>query len=213
MITKIQLELDEDKKCGLLSLDLCKAFDTVDHVILLEKIFDIGIRGNAFLWFQNYLSNRNQFVCIENSRSSSRNIVCGVPQGSILGPVLFLIYINSISELNICGKLILFADDTTLIYFDKNPNNIEKLMQSDLSQISHWLNEHKLTLNFKKSSYMFIDKKPLLGYSTKSILMGNEKIQISNSTKFLGLYIDNKLSWNFHIEILKKSSIYYRSII
>src|SRR3978361_2573654 len=102
---RIQLKLDKKVKYGILSLDLCKAFDTVNHKILLEKMHEHGVRGFANAWFKNYLDNRQQFVCFSKSESSLKKITCGVPQGPVLAPTLFLIYINSVNRLNLQGML------------------------------------------------------------------------------------------------------------
>lgn len=102
IISEIQLQIDKNYKCGIISLDLCKAFDTVDHKILLDKMNDLGIRGIAHkCWFRSYLSNRFQFVYLNNSKSSLRKITFGVPQGSVLAPTLFLIYSAFISRRSI----------------------------------------------------------------------------------------------------------------
>src|SRR3978361_443327 len=105
IVSDIQLKLDKKFKCLILSLDLCKAFDTVNHKILLEKMYEIGVRGFANAWFKNYLDNRQQFVRFSKSESSMKKITCGVPQGSVLAPTLFLIYINSVNRLNLQGML------------------------------------------------------------------------------------------------------------
>ena len=135
-------------------LDFSKAFDTVDHSILLRKLFHYGIRGTAYNWFESYLSNRKQCVSYNGVKSSMKPIKCGVPQGSILGPLLFLIYINDL--INVCKKSspYLFADDTNLFV---NGNNLEDMVNSlnhELHDISLWLKVNKLSLNIKKTHYM-----------------------------------------------------------
>ena len=143
-------------------MDLKKAFDTVNHKILLKHIYNIGIRGNMHSWLKNYIHNRYQFVSIKNLKSSLKPITCGVPQGSVLGPLLFLIYINSFSKINLKGKINLFADDTTIIYFSNDFSQILKDINDDLKLIYEWLCFNKLTLNFNKSSFMFVSKKKIL---------------------------------------------------
>ena len=141
---------------------------------LIGKIHDLGVRDIAHTWFRNYLSNRFQYVHLNNCKSSLKRIICGVPQGSVLAPTLFLIYINSIGELNLKGSIKLFADGTTIFYFWKSLETIRQNMINDLHIIADWLKYNKLSLNFSKSSFMYISKEPLrseplpiLQYTTK----------------------------------------------
>ena len=120
-------------------LDFAKAFDTVNHEILIEKLKHYGIRNNALLWFKSYLSNRTQFIQIGDKLSDVGNIKHGVPQGSILGPLLFLIYINDIIESSNILKFFLFADDTTVFYSDKTNANTEETLNMELVKVSNWL--------------------------------------------------------------------------
>ena len=131
-------------------LDLSKAFDTVDHTILLSKLFHYGIRGVAHDWFRDYLSNRKQLVIVNDCSSSLRDITCGVPQGSILGPLLFLLYIN---DLPLCSKelsFFLFADDTSILYKTKDPHSSTPLINHELRLVSDWFKANKLSLNVKR---------------------------------------------------------------
>lgn len=203
LITDIRSNLDQNKKCAILSLDLCKAFDTVNHDILIGKLFDIGIRGKINCWFESYLKERKQFVKIGNSRSSSKIITCGVPQGSILGPVLFLIYINSMPKLKLKGTIKLFADDTTIVYFADSITEIRCNITYDLEILYNWLQSHKLTLNLNKSSYMFINKQQT-NEKFNCITLNNRTIVYTKTIKFLGLHIDENLNWRKHIEYLRK---------
>lgn len=196
----------------IISLDLCKAFDTVDHQILLNKMYDIGIRGSAYNWFHDYLSNRHQFVYSNNKSSTYKKIICGVPQGSVLAPSLFLIYINSICSLKLKGIIKLFADDTTIFYNGKNLSEIRSNMISDLDLIYDWLKFNKLSLNISKSSFMFISKQNLTVDKDPIIINGN-KINYSNCIKFLGLYIDEQLTWKIHINKIKEKIIPYVGIL
>ena len=117
LMSNIQIQVDQGKRAAMVSLDLRKAFDTVNHQILLRKLELLGIRGNCYSSFSDYLGDKRQFVTVSDVKSSSLNINCGVPQGSILGPTLFLVYVNSISNLNLKGQINLYADDTMLVYF------------------------------------------------------------------------------------------------
>jgi retron-type reverse transcriptase len=140
--------------CGIF-VDLEKAFDTVHHEILCEKIKAYGLRGNINKLLQSYLSNRKQFVSINGYDSEVKNITCGVPQGSSLGPLLFLIYINDLRMCltkTSCGH---FADDTFIIFHSKKPKTIETIVNTELKDVVRWLRLNKLSLNAAKTELIF----------------------------------------------------------
>lgn len=140
-------------------LDLSKAFDTINHSILLHKLNTYGIRGLANDWIRSYLSGRNQRVLFNGSLSKQNNISCGVPQGSILGPLLFLLYINDLPLCSKIAKFILFADDTNILFSHHDPKELELIINSELKYISNWFKENKLSLNVKKTNYMIFKNK------------------------------------------------------
>ena len=179
-------------------LDFSKAFDTVDHHIMLTKLFHYGIRGNALEWFRSYLSNRCQFVTYNGVSSTSKAVKCGVPQGSILGPLLFLIYINDLA--NICYHTLpfLFADDTNLFKSGSDLAAMENAINTELRIISEWLKVNKLSLNIKKTKYMLFTKKRNYVDSINIEIEG-QSIDETGSTKFLGVIIDKQLNWKEHI--------------
>jgi hypothetical protein len=149
LVDRISEDLDNKKFSLGIFVDLSKAFDTINHEILLGKLDHYGIRGVAKNWFQSYLSNRFQFVQLEDHKSDKLLIKCGVPQGSILGPLLFLIYINDIATVSDILNIIMFADDTNLFASDVSlPNLIDKT-NMELSKISTWFKVNKLSLNIK----------------------------------------------------------------
>ena len=147
---------------GVVFLDLKKAFDTVDHNILLSKLERCGVRGTALKWFQSYLYGRKQICRINNTESSKTNIHCGVPQGSNLGPLLFLIYINDLPHCLQTTTASMFADDTNLSCTGRTSADIEYKINKDLDNIRKWIICNKLTLNLKKTEFMIIGSKPRL---------------------------------------------------
>ena len=136
-------------------MDLSKAFDLVDHFILLSKVHYYGVRGIPYEWFKSYLSDRFQFTQYNNSSSDFAQVTHGVPQGSILGPLLFLIYINDLILSSNKFEYIMYADDTTLIYAQPKLNNVEDNVNDELRCISNWFKANKLLLNLKISRKIF----------------------------------------------------------
>lgn len=160
LIDLLQTKIDAKKNtmACCVFIDLKKAFDTIPHRKLLKVLNDNGLRGNVNSLIASYLHKRSQFVDINDSLSD-KNInpnEFGLPQGSNLGPLLFLIYINGIFLLKLNGTLILFADDAVLIYFGDNIEIIKRRMQEDLNTIANWLLINKLTLNAEKTKYMIL---------------------------------------------------------
>ena len=140
--------------CGIF-IDLKKAFDTVNHSILLAKLENYGIRGLINIWFKSYLTDRRQSIEIDNHISKEEKTLCGVPQGSVLGPLLFLLYINDIYKCSSEFTFYLFADDTNIIYANNNLRTLESTVNSELAKVSEWLKANKLTLNIKNLTTLF----------------------------------------------------------
>ena len=138
-----------------ISADLSKAFDTVSHQIVLNKLQKYGIRGNFLRLLNDYLTNRKQVVYINNTHSRQQNVSCGVSQGSVLEPLLFTIYINDLQKIS-KFETRLFADDTALILSDKNMKSFNVKVNSELIKIEQWLNANKLSLNYSKTKFMLI---------------------------------------------------------
>lgn len=169
LITKIKRNIDA-KNLGLgLFIDLKKAFDSISHSLLLKKISHIGITGTAYKIFENYLRNRNQIVKINQYQSSPQPITYGVPQGSILGPLLFLIYIHNITDLKLHGEISLYADDTCIFYFGHSLNEIIPRAQSDLNILNKWFQSNLLTINTSKTSHLIFKPKNNCIYSPFTI--------------------------------------------
>ena len=167
---------------------------------MLQKLCHYGIRGSALNWFSSYLSDRKQFVTYNDVSSSTKVISCGVPQGSILGPLLFLIYINDLCNICKLTTPILFADDTNLFSSGTDLDIMECIINEELTHISEWLKVNKLSLNIKKTQYMVFTKKKRK--SPIKLKIDGHAIHEVCKTKFLGVFIDNKLNWKDHISYI-----------
>jgi hypothetical protein len=206
----------ENKEVGFcILLDFAKAFDTVNHEILLNKLEYYGIRGTALKWFKSYLSDRMQCTEIGDTQSKLNYIKHGVPQGSILGPLLFLLYINDIVMSSPVFKFILFADDTSLFYSHKNKHDAINILNSELAKISQWLAANKLSLNVSKSKLLVFSNKKLDKSTTINqnisdadadvfkLSLNGESLNEVEWAKYLGVLIDNKISWKNQINAIK----------
>ena len=183
-------ELDKNNSIRALFLDLAKAFDTVNHNILLFKSEQYGIRGVANDLIRSYLTNRKQFVSGGGFSSSQLSIDIGVPQGSVFGPILFLIYINDLSS---CSNFetTLYADDSVLTLSHKHVHTLQTNLDCELLKIEFWLQCNQLSLNTSKCSYLFFTKNK----KKINLTINNQKINQSDCVKYLGVYLDDRLSW------------------
>ena len=201
----IKKTIDEKKYgCGIF-IDLKKAFDTVNHDILLQKLEHYGIRDIALSWFNSYLTGRKQYVHLNGVNSMINNITCGVPQGSVLGPLLFLIYINDLPNISKKLKFYLFADDTNIYYESKNLKSLEKTVNKELDKLHDWLCLNRLSLNISKTNFVIFHaiNKPKT-YSI-TLLINKRAISETNTVKYLGILIDSQLTFKNHIvELTKK---------
>ena len=185
-------------------LDLSKAFDTLDYNILLRKLHHYGIRGIALDWFRSYLTDRKMYVDYKGITSKEHNINYGVPQGSVLGPLLFILYTNDLPNTLTVSKSILFADDTTIYYSHSNLNTLYTNLNKDLQILNDWFKTNKLSLNVSKTQYMIFNKKKQRAQDAElNIIIGQENVNQVKYTKFLGIYIDENLDWSKHIQQCK----------
>ena len=184
--------------CGIF-IDLRKAFDTVNHEILLNKLEHYGIRENILDWFRSYLSDRKQYVFFNGQSSELLKNSCGVPQGSVLGPLLFLIYVNDLPNISKILKFYLFADDTNIYYESKSLINLENTINKELDKLYLWLNVNRLSLNIDKTNFIIFHpyNKPIKNSIT--IKINKKAIAEKDYIKYLGVLVDSTLSWKHHI--------------
>ena len=176
---------------------LKKAFDTVDHNVLLDKLNHYGFHGIINSWFSSYLKNRTQTTQVDHYISDKAVVGCGVPQGSVLGPLLFLLYVNDIHRCSNKLRFYLFADDTNILYADKNLKDLEKTVNNELQNLYNWLTANKLTPNIKKSNFVIFHP-----YQPKLCMFDKEKnkyvcLESKVYIKYLGVLIDQNLSWKY----------------
>jgi hypothetical protein len=207
--------LDKGEKCITVFLDLAKAFDTVSHGLLLAKLYKMGVRGSAYKWFSNYLTDRTQKTKIGRYFSEEARIRFGVPQGSVLGPILFLVYINDLTEISMVnGDVVSFADDTALIFHARSWDEVYGRAEEGLRLVKNWLDTNLLTLNVAKTNYMTINitNRGDDYVRDKTIGIHNCDPEITvitpcncpiikkvKSSKYLGVLINERLDWKDHI--------------
>ena len=206
LVDKISMAVENNETTVGILLDLSKAFDTIDHNILLYKLEYYGFRGNVLKWFTDYLYNRKKYVLYNSCKSDHTNILCGVPQGSILGPLLFILYVNDITDTSNVLEFVLFADDTTITYSHSDVMSKFDMINSELQEVTNWFKANKLSVNASKTNYMLLGTNHKLSRldESASIILDNTTLKRVNNTKFLGVTIDENLNWTNHIETISK---------
>lgn len=213
----INNNFNKNNKTLTIFIDLAKAFDTIPHKILLHKLNECGIRGQLNKLLENYLSDRTQVLTLNNTTSIRKSTNFGLPQGTVLSPILFIIYVNDLLHLNIPkGTILSFADDTALVFSGETWDEVHKNATQGLQIVHSWFKNHILTLNLKKTNYMTFSPtetgNPPPEFQIKlhtHIVNNNEQVNCScqsitkvKSTKYLGIMLDDHLKWNVHVQYL-----------
>ena len=187
-------------------LDLSKAFDSLSHTILISKLRHYGICDVALKLMKSYLANRKQYVQFHTCTSDMKSIRNAVPQGSILGPLLFFIYINDFPNSSKLFNFLMYADDTTLFCCleDITSDNKELVLNNKLQRVHLWLKANRLSLNVKKTKYMLFCKQKRAEIKELNIRISNDAIQSVDDFNFLGLHINSKLNWDTHTNVIGK---------
>ena len=199
LFEKLSSAIDRREYTVGIYLDLSKAFDTVDFDILFDKLEHYGIRGIALNWIKDYFSRRSQFVQFNEHCSNYYNTKCGVPQGSILGPLLFLLYINDLSNVSNILDIILFADDTNIFFSHRDQNYLVETINSGMNKLTEWFKCNKLSLHAKKSSFMIFQPRQKRETLDFSITLNSTHINRVKEVVFLGVVLDEHVTWKPHI--------------
>ena len=204
--------MEEQKYTIAVFIDLSKAFDTLEHEVLFDKLYRYGIRGITLDWFISYLTDRKLRVKCRTGTtgrleySDYYEVDYGTPQGSYLGPLLFLIFSNDLYRTLECSSSILFADDTTIYDQNKNLDFLKWNIEQELVKVVDWFNANKLTLNVDKTQCLLFKPKHARQTqkvkNTNTIRLDNKDLTFSMSVKFLGIWLDNQLSWNHQFQTI-----------
>lgn len=218
-LSQIYATTNSSQKPAALFVDISKAFDTVNHILLIAKLSNIGIRGNILDWFESYVQDRRQVVKIGETVSSPGHINCGVPQGSVLGPLLFLVYFNSIFEIDLIGHATAFADDLALSYAaNDGGSDIIHWLKEDLGKLSKWFYHNRLAIS-DKSKVMFFGRQDTTTFANRlfyHVYLCDRNacssrcfaLQVVNEFRYLGLIVDSQLTWRSHLNNVKKNVIW-----
>ncbi len=217
LINKIATAIDQKEIIASVFLDLSKAFDTLNHDILFSKLERYGIRGVALNWVKSYFNNRTQFVQYNKFSSARIATQCGVPQGSILGPLFFILYINDLPNASHLVKPLLFVDDTSICYASSDPIVLATVLNEALLNISTWMKANKLSVNIDKTNYIIFQPTQKKSCTYEILLLLDDRlITQKKQIKFLGVLLDENLSWKPHInyvckKVSKSIGVIYRA--
>src|SRR3989442_9492515 len=210
VVNMIQKELHDDNYVLGVFMDLQKAFDTINFDISLKKLEHYGFRGPSISWLRSHLVGRSQFTVVSNNDSTTKTTTCGIPQGTILGSLLFLLYINDIPNSVNHSKIRLFADDSNLFIVSNNINTLFNVANSEVNSLFAWIDANKLFINYDKTNFMLFqprDGKYNISQNASnlpSLKINDHFINQVHVVKYLGIYIDDKLNWHEHISYLVK---------
>ena len=206
LFDNITKSLDNGNIAISIFIDLKKAFDTVNHRILLRKLYAYGIGGPILKWIESYLTGRTQYVVFDGKESEVRTVQCGVLQGSILGPLLFILNMNDICNVSDLFFAIMYADDTSLLVTGNDLYSLIASLNNALKDLCSWFKSNKLSLNTNKTFYMIFHRSRIKcdTDSTLEIIMDNGILTKTSCLIYLGVIVDQKLNWIEHISYVKK---------
>ena len=197
--------LDRGECVGTAMIDLSKAFDSIDHNLLLDKLSAYGILNGEHQWFSNYLSGRQQRVMVNGAYSDWAPVSRGVPQGSILGPLLFLVFMNDLPTVVTSCTINLYANDTTIYYANQDPDCVTHAINDDLQLIATWIVSNKLTMNVSKTQMMVLSRRAARSRAEQiKVQVNGTTIPRQESVKYLGVTIDHDLSWKSHVGAVRR---------
>ena len=209
-----KLALDADDLVGIMFIDLSKAFDSIDHSLLIAKLSAYGFDGISLRWFTNYLSNRRQRVVLDHVYSDWATVMRGVPQGSVLGPLLFIIYMNDLPAVIQHSHMNLFADDIALYVIHSDPCTVQTYLNHDLSLIFQWVTSNGFKVNVSKSQLLLLARRHRRNeLSSIQIFLAGNLIQPKSCVKYLGILVDSDLAWTEHIHSIRKKCLAVLSVI
>ena len=211
IVDKISKSIDDKQYTIGVFLDLKKCFDTVNHTVLLAKIERLGVRGVALNWIKSYMRNRQQFVYYNSTESDKLSITCGVPQGSVLSPLLFLLFANDLARVSGLIKPVLFADDTNLFFSGPHLESLVRTVNVELLKIEKWFQVNRLFINADKTNFMVFSSAPCS--ADIEIRLCNNVLQRVTVCRFLGVLIDSHLTWKEHVHHITNKLYRYLSIM